>query len=128
MTELSQIKSSCKDEDIYKYNLKKSIGMDEKECSDTKTNRDNHLAMAVENYIKCMLMDETSNHMYLFRLFALITENQSNERIINILDENLDDILSYKFLQIMPQMTTYMSNADDQFSRLIMKIVGKNEN
>lgn len=124
MAELGKNIKLCKDENVYMYNLKKSVGIDDKECSDTKENRDNHLAMAIENYIKCMLMDEMSNHMYLFRLFALITENQNNERIINILDENLDDIRSYKILQIMSQLTTYMSNADDKFSRLIMKIVG----
>lgn len=105
--------------------LIKSTDFEKRECESTRAMRDNHLSMAVENYVKCVLMEVATNHLYLFRLFALITENKTNEQVMDILHENIKSISSYKFLEIMPQLTTYLSLGEDKFSKLIYYIVGK---
>lgn len=116
--------ASCRDEMKTKSILIKSTDFEKKECESARAMRDNHLSMAVENYVKCVLMEVATNHLYLFRLFALITENKANGPVMGILDEYIKDIPSYKFLEIMPQLTTYLSLGEDKFSRLISSIVG----
>lgn len=127
LADMSQRKKLSKDEVSSQFILKNSLKLDKQEIESTDEEYKEYLHLAMENYIKCLQLESDSNFdsSIVFRLFALLFSNKTNTAIINLLSNEYSSIATYKFVAIMPQITTYLSNNGDEFSVLVENIIRK---
>lgn len=126
LSQMEKQKKLTPDENKSKYLLQCSIKIDENDIKSLENDYAYYLQLAVENYAKCVLLETNghSNNSFIFRIFAIWFSNKSNPAVLEILKKNFLNIPSYKYIALMPQITTHLSNAKDEFSGLIGSIVG----
>lgn len=107
--------------------LRKSVQNDKEDIGSTDTDYAHYLKLAFESYVKALRLEtnEEFNSSIMFRVFGLLFANPTNDEILAILAKEFKSIAFYKYLVVMPQITTHLSNGSDAFSKLIHGIVGK---
>ncbi|KAJ9577913.1 hypothetical protein L9F63_025226, partial [Diploptera punctata] len=56
--------------------------------------------------------------LQMFRLTSLWLENRSHEEVCQVMEQHLNNISTYRFLPVVPQLAPHISNrADDNFTR-----------
>lgn len=87
------------------------IRIDESDVNSTRKEYEHYLHIAIEYYIETLLLetDNATNGSAIFRLFGLWFSNSNNEDILKEIDENYKRIATYKFISLMPQITTHLS-------------------
>lgn len=105
--------------------LRKTVTIDDSDVKSTNTEYEQYLQLAIEHYIQSLLL-ETENEMSgsaIFRLFGLWFSNINNKEILKEIDDNYKNIATYKFISLMPQITTHLGT--DGIKDVIQDIVGK---
>lgn len=108
------------------YNvLQKSVSIDQSDVDSTNTEYQQYLHLAVESYIQTILLEGATelNSLSMFRLFSLWLSNMSNNEVLKEIEENYTRIPMYKFISLMPQITTQLSS--DGIKRVIEDIICK---
>ncbi|XP_073992481.1 serine/threonine-protein kinase tefu isoform X2 [Rhodnius prolixus] len=78
----------------------------QKECAE-------YLMLAVKEYLKCLQWGEgDSNNLKMFRLVSLWFDNKQNEGVEDILDTMINEIPTYKFLPVLPQLAVRIAPMD----------------
>lgn len=114
-----------KEEGTSKFLLERSIGIDKSDIESTELECTEYLRMALTHYLKTILLEQDDNNSAaLFRVFSLWFSNKSDEKVLECL-ARLDQVASHKFLPMMPQIATRLSNENEPFSRKIEEIVCK---
>lgn len=105
--------------------LQKSVSIDQSDVKTTNTEYEQYLHLAVESYIQSLLLeDETEmNSSSIFRLFSLWFSNMSDKEVLKEIEENYARIPTYKFISLMPQITTQLSS--DGIKHVIEDIICK---
>lgn len=116
-----------KDENKSKFLLTNSIQVDSVDIANTEREYAEYLHLAIENYMQTIMYEiDDISCVILFRIFALFFANKSDSELLKKLAEGFAKIASYKFIPLMPQIATRLSNVpDDDFSNIIRKIVGE---
>lgn len=90
--------------------LTKSLQIDETDVKSTNKEYDSYLHLAIENYIQCLLFEDNDESSTIFRLFGLWFANISDQVILTEMQEHYNNIPTYKFIALMPQITAHLSN------------------
>lgn len=117
-----------KDERSARFILEGTIKIDENDLKATEMDYDHYLEYAMENYLRCITLESNennSNRSNMFRVFSLWLANNTNASANDTLEKYITKVQSYKFVPLMPQITTHLSPNEDVFSKLIKRIVGK---
>lgn len=116
-----------KDENLSLGILKRSIEVDRIDIQSTNVEYDLYLRLAVENYIKFLSLESSdeSNQLMVFRLFSLLFSNQANTTILSEIRRYYDEIATHKFIPVMTQITTHLSNNNNELSQIIESIIRK---
>lgn len=117
-----------KDEKSARFILEGTIKIDENDLKATEMDYDHYLEYAMENYLRCITLESNennSNRSNMFRVFSLWLANNTNASANDTLEKYIAKVQSYKFVPLMPQITTHLSPNDDVFSKLIKRVVGK---
>lgn len=117
-----------KEENCAKFVLQGTIKIDENDRKATEMDYDYYLDYAMMSYLKCITMESdanTSNRSHIFRVFSLWLANKSNDIANKTLEKYLEKVPSYKFVPLIPQITTHLSPDCNVFNQLIKQIVGK---
>lgn len=117
-----------KEENSARFILEGTIKIDEKDLKATEMDYDHYLEYAMESYLRCITLEANeinSNRSNMFRVFSLWLANNTNACANDTLEKYITKVPSYKFVPLMPQITTHLSPNDDDFSKLIERIVGK---
>jgi ataxia telangiectasia mutated family protein len=69
------------------------------------------------------LQDSDEHDLLIFRLVSLWLDNMYDEEVNKLLDKQLDQIPSYKFIVLVPQLAPHMSNVSDIFTRKILQLL-----
>lgn len=119
-------KPLTKDEYKSKCILSNSIQVDSVDIDNTEREYAEYLHLAIENYMQTIMFEiDDFSCVILFRIFALCFANKTDSELLKKLAEGLTKIASYKFITLMPQIATRLSNVSDDFSKIIRKVVGK---
>lgn len=105
-------RSLTKDENRSCVLLQKSVAIDEQDVKSTNAAYEQYLHMAVESYIQTILLEGATeiNSPSIFRLFNLWLSNTSDAIVLKDIEENYTNIPMYKFISLMPQITTQLSS------------------
>lgn len=125
-SDMEQRKNSLTQDEKKSYlTLTMTIRIDESDVSSTRKEYEHYLHIAIEYYIEMLLLetDNATNSPAIFRLFGLWFSNSNNDDILNEITENYKRIASYKFIAMMPQITTHLST--DVIRDVIQDIVCK---
>lgn len=118
-------KSLTNDENKSFTVLLKSVSIDESDVKTTISEYEQYLRMAVEGYIQSILFEaqDEMNSSALFRLFSLWISNASDEIVLKEVEDNYTRIPTYKFIPLMPQITTHLNS--DGIKHVIEDIICK---
>lgn len=130
LEEKDQIRVTSKftSDESHSYNiLKKSTDYDVSDIQSTNSEYNYYLNLAIANYMNCILLESSGecNKSNVFRLFGLMISNQTNAAVLSAIHGKYNQIASYKFIPMMPQITAHLSNNNSELSKLIELIVGK---
>lgn len=80
-------------------------------------------------YLKCLQWGEgDSNNLKMFRLVSLWFDNKQNEGVEDILDTMINEIPTYKFLPVLPQLAVRIAPMDgSHFLTTLKKLLSKLE-
>lgn len=75
------------------------------------------------------LQQSDKNSIRVFRIMSLWLENRTNTTCADLMNQNLKNIPSYKFIPILPQLVPHLSsNLEDAFTKQIFEITSKRNN
>lgn len=120
-------KNLTKDESRTKFNVEKIIAIDGEDIKLTNKHYEYYLHLAVGAYVQSLLVSsesETNESNTMFRLFSLWFSNSSDEVLLSEIQESHERIPTYKFIPLMPQITTHLSTEGIQ--DVIADIICKN--
>lgn len=104
------------------YILMKNSELDKLEIKNICNDRNLYLSIALEYYISLAAFGENCD-VYISRLVSLWCSNHSNENVINMLTKSLDEVPSYKFLKVLPQLASRLGNNDTMFTKLLTRVL-----
>uniref|UniRef100_A0A1B0CE33 non-specific serine/threonine protein kinase n=1 Tax=Lutzomyia longipalpis TaxID=7200 RepID=A0A1B0CE33_LUTLO len=102
--------------------LMKNGKLDELQIKNIHTDRNNYLAIALEFYSYLAAHGDNSD-VFISRLVSLWCSNPSNNDVMRILKKGLDDVPSYKFLKVLPQLASRLGYTDLAFTRLLARLL-----
>lgn len=118
--------NSTADEKRAMVTHEKQSKLDETEIQNTFSEKNMYLTNASKYYLLNLRHDEKS-YIRIFRVISLWLQNKANTDLEEILEEAFNDLPTYKFVQIIPQLVPHISNVNnDFFSGTIFKIIGTN--
>ncbi|XP_012270271.1 serine-protein kinase ATM [Orussus abietinus] len=97
---------------------------DSAELEDIKKERNVYLLLALESYLKVLQQSDDHNFL-MFRLVSLWLDNKYEEGVNQLFRDNLLKIPSFKFLPLVPQLASRVSNVTDVFTKKINGILEK---
>lgn len=68
-------------------------------------------------------MDSSADNQKIFRLISLLLANKDNQDLTTYIKSQYENISSYKFLQVLPQMCAHLSTKADDFSNIIFSLI-----
>ncbi|KAL6424274.1 hypothetical protein ACFW04_009833 [Cataglyphis niger] len=98
---------------------------DAAELKNIEQERRNYLAQALKYYLKTLCNSEEHN-LLIFRLVALWLDNMLDNEVNEVLLDELDNVPSFKFVPLVPQLAAHVSNDlrnPRSFSTRIFKIL-----
>lgn len=98
---------------------------DAAELKNIEQERRNYLAQALKYYLKTLCSSEEHN-LLIFRLVALWLDNMLDNEVNEVLLNELDNVPSFKFVPLVPQLAAHVSNDirnPRSFSTRIFKIL-----
>ncbi|CAG9773154.1 unnamed protein product [Ceutorhynchus assimilis] len=101
----------------------RQLKLDEFEMNTTYQEKEQVLGLAVRYYIKNLLSCDTNN-IRIFRMTALFLENRDSEDLLGLLKTEVQQIPTYKFIPILPQLIPHISTTD-VFGQQIDQIIEK---
>lgn len=102
----------------------KTIQIDKGDVQNTEYDSGVYLKLALTNYIKTILLEETEfNSTPLFRIFSLWFSNKVNANALELIENNFRHIPSYKFVQLLPQIASRLTNDGENFGKIVENIV-----
>ncbi|XP_011494720.1 PREDICTED: serine-protein kinase ATM [Ceratosolen solmsi marchali] len=81
-----------------------------------------YLSLAIKNYLS-ILQDSDEYDLLVFRLISLWLDNMYDEEVNKLIEKQLEQIPSYKFIVLVPQLAPHMSNISDIFTRKIFQLL-----
>ncbi|XP_070172770.1 serine-protein kinase ATM [Polyergus mexicanus] len=82
---------------------------DAAELKNIEQERRNYLAQALKYYLKTLHSSEEHN-LLIFRLVALWLDNMLDNEVNEVLLDELDNVPSFKFVPLVPQLAAHISN------------------
>lgn len=73
-------------------------------------------------YVESCILNDSLNDLIVFRIISLWFANKSNPTIYDVI-KHTSKIASYKFINVMPQITARLTNSDNQFNLFITQII-----
>ncbi|KAG7199579.1 hypothetical protein KM043_014186 [Ampulex compressa] len=118
------VDSNSKDFDLKRATIfkQRQSSNDIAELENIKKEKNNYLILALKYYLMTLQGSEDYN-LLIFRLIALWLDNMYHEEVNALLQNSLDNIPSYKFIPLIPQLAAHMSHNPDEFSGKIYKIM-----
>lgn len=117
-------KTKSKDEQIANSIMVKHMNMDKSEIKNTECECEEFLKLALKMYVQtCALQTKTYGSL-MFRIISLWFSNKTNATVNEMVTASIHSIESYKFLVALPQITARLSNTDDEFSTIVLQIIG----
>lgn len=110
--------------------IKRSAGIDDADIKSTNDEYDVFLKLTVENYLRCLLLesDDETDCFIMFRVFALLLANQSHSEILETIQTISNRIPSFKFIEVVPQITAHLNTSNDELGNLVHDIIRKLSN
>lgn len=107
--------------------ISKSVKIDEADIKSTNEEYDWYLEMTVNTYLKCLVIEngDESDCFIMFRVFALLLANPTNAKILQLIKSASVLIPTFKFVEVIPQITAHLNTNDDALGNLIHDIVCK---
>lgn len=105
-----QNRSLTPDEEIAMNLLFRSLRTDESDVESTNKDYAYYLHLAIENYIRSLLLENSDESSSVFRLFGLWFANTSDVNILNEMKNHYERIPSHRFIALMPQITAQISS------------------
>nr|CAD7397996.1 unnamed protein product [Timema cristinae] len=103
--------------------LSRQKSIDTLEVENTEKEKNNYLTLAVKYYCQSLQRGDKHN-LQVFRLVSLWLDNMSHEALADILNTELGNIPSYKFLPLLPQLSARISNdANNPFVYKLNKLL-----
>ena len=97
--------------------------IDEAEIESTYNHRNMYCQLAMKYYLYGLQYSDMNNAM-VFRVISMWLNNQTIADVNDLLEKNLLNIPSYKFIDVLPQLVPHLSSdAQDTFERQIYNIV-----
>lgn len=121
-----QSKKMSKEETRTAFLLDKAISIDKREVDSTELECSEYLQTAVSSYMKTILLErDEHSSATLFRIFSLWFTNHMNEKVTICLQKDFPNIATHKFVPLMPQISSRLSNENTVFSQIIESVVGE---
>lgn len=91
--------------------VEKFVTIDEADVNATNIEYEYYLQWAVKTYIESLLLesDNEMNSSTMFRIFSLWIANSADEIVLKEIEDNYKKIPTYKFIPLMPQISTHLS-------------------
>nr|CAD7589959.1 unnamed protein product [Timema genevievae] len=103
--------------------LSRQKSIDTLEVENTEKEKKNYLILAVKYYCQSLQRGDKHN-LQVFRLVSLWLDNMSHDALADILNIELGNIPSYKFLPLLPQLSARISNdANNPFVHKLNKLL-----
>lgn len=112
-----------KDKHLAAVFMKRFATMDEKEIETSNKQLSKNLCIAIENYMRFCKLDKTISSPAVYRILALWFANKSNEDLYKIIENNIDNIPSYKFITALNQITARLNSTHKNFVNLLKSIL-----
>ncbi|XP_008559414.1 serine-protein kinase ATM [Microplitis demolitor] len=105
------LRPNSKDTDVNRAisTLKKQTTIDIAEYINIQNERQMYLKLTTKYYLKTLETGENHN-FFIFRLISLWLKNKDNDELNEILDNYLDNIPSFKFIPLIPQLAPHLNN------------------
>lgn len=107
--------------------ISKCVQIDKADIQSTNDEYDWYLETTVLTYLKCLVVEKNdkTDCFTMFRVFALLLANPTNANILELIKSAFVRIPTFKFIEVIPQITAHLNTNNDAFGNLIHNIVCK---
>lgn len=107
--------------------ITRSVNIDKADIKSTNEEYDWYLEMTVHTYLKCLVAEkgDKTDCFIMFRVFALLLANPTNVSILQLIKSASVRIPTFKFIEVIPQITAHLNTNNDALGNLIHDIVCK---
>ncbi|XP_059612699.1 uncharacterized protein LOC132259165 [Phlebotomus argentipes] len=105
-----------------RYILMKNSELDKNEIECIRNDRNQYLSIAIDYYV-CLAVFGENCDVYISRLVSLWCSNHSEKKVTEILTRVIDQVPSYKFLKVLPQLASRLGHSNMAFRNLVEKTI-----
>ncbi|GAB0090299.1 hypothetical protein DMENIID0001_050180 [Sergentomyia squamirostris] len=128
--EIEKLKNSqCKSsnaEDVERrmkmYLLQKNSNLDKQEIENIQNERNQYLSVALKYYLSLEIYGDTDD-VPISRIVSLWCANPADAKVTSLLEQYLNQVPSYKFLKILPQLASRLGHTDPLFTKLLARVL-----
>ncbi|VVC40821.1 Hypothetical protein CINCED_3A017263 [Cinara cedri] len=88
--------------------LMNQCNIDKSDINNINVEKTSYLKIALQNYLQLMKLDDESE-LPIYRIISLWLENKENNEINTMVDKELKNNSSYKFITVLPQLVPHLS-------------------
>lgn len=97
--------------------------LDKEEIKNTYDEQNQFIALAMRHYLKSMKLGHGEN-LPVFRMVSLWLENAGHDAVNNLVSSSLEEIQTYKFIVLLPQLAARIGNdMKDKFTKTIFTLL-----